>query len=73
MTRINLLGFWLGWPLEVAGLLPLEKCTDFMLSYVEPNERKLLLALATSIAKQLGEDTHDNVRLTLKQVLLGLL
>jgi len=63
----------LGWPLEVAGLLPLEKCTDFMLSYVEPNERKLLLALATSIAKQLGEDTHDNVRLTLKQVLLGLL
>ena len=63
----------LGWLLEVAGLLSLKKCTDSMLSYIEPDERKRLLSLATSIAKQLGEDTHDNVHFTLRQVLLELL
>ena len=59
----------LGWPLEVAGLIQLEKCTDSMLSYIEPDERKQLLDLAISIARGLGEDTHDNVRLALQQVL----
>ena len=43
-----------------------------MLSYIEPEERKRLLDLAISIAEQLGEDTHDNVRLTLRQVSLEL-
>lgn len=64
---------FLGWPLELAGLLTLGKCTDAMLSYIEPEESKRLLDLAISIARQLGEDTHENVRLTLRQVLLELL
>jgi hypothetical protein len=63
----------LSWPLEMAGLLSLEQCTDSMLSYIEPEERKRLIDLTASIANQLGEDTHDNVRLALKQVLLQLL
>lgn len=62
-----------GWPLETAGLLTLGECTDSMLSYIKPEERRQLLDLAISIAKQLGEDTHENVRLTLKQVLQELL
>jgi len=59
----------LGYPLEPAGLIQLERSVDFMLTYVEPDKRKRLFDLARSIAKQLGEDTHDNVRLTLRQVL----
>lgn len=59
----------LGWPLEGAGLIQLERCADSMLSYVEPGERKRLLGLAKSIVEQLVEDTHDNVRLALRQVL----
>lgn len=63
----------LGWPLEVAGLMQVEKSTDSMLNYIEPGERKRLLGTATRIATQLGEDTHNNVRLTLTQVLEDLL
>ena len=59
----------LGWPLEVAGLLELERSTDSMLNYMESGERKWLLDTAKDIAKQLGQDTHNNVRLTLRQVL----
>ncbi|MFB0556772.1 MAG: hypothetical protein ACETVW_02830 [Dehalococcoidia bacterium] len=62
-----------GWPLEVAGLMRLEECADSMLSYMELDERKRLVAEAISIAKQLGEDTHNNVRLTLGQVLQELI
>jgi len=62
----------LSWPLEAAGLLPLEKLADSILGYIEPTERKALLDLAADIAGQLGEDTHGNVRLTLRQVLLEL-
>ena len=63
----------LGWPLEVAGLMRLEGCADSMLSYMEPEERKRLLITAADIARQLGDDTHNNVRLTLRQVLRDLL
>lgn len=63
----------LGWPLEAAGLMQIERATDSMLKYIEPDERKRLLSTAMNIAKQLGEDTHDNVRLTLRQVLRELL
>jgi len=63
----------LGWPLEVAGLMKLEKSTDSMLNYMEPDERKQLLSMTRCIAKQLGEDTHNNVRLTLRQVLQELI
>jgi hypothetical protein len=63
----------LGWPLDVAGLMKLEKSTVSMLHYMEPDERKQLLALTISVAKQLREDTHNNVRLTLRQVLQRLL
>jgi len=63
----------LGWPLEVAGLMQLEKSTESMLNYIEPDERKQFLDAAIGIAKQLGEDTHNNVRLTLRQVLRELL
>ena len=59
----------MGWPLEAAGLMHVEKSTDLMLKYMEPGERKRLLDLAIHIAGQLGEDTHDNVRSTLTQVL----
>jgi hypothetical protein len=62
----------LSWPLEAAGLLSLEKLADSILGYIEPAERKALLDLAADITGQLGEDTHDNVRLTLRQVLLEL-
>ena len=62
-----------GWPLEVAGLMQLEGSTNSMLNYMEPDERKWLLGAAISIAKQLGEDTHNNVRLTLRQILRELL
>ena len=58
-----------GWPLEAAGLMPLQRYADSMLNYMEPEERNQLIDVATGIAKQLGEDTHNNVRLTLKQVL----
>lgn len=64
---------FLGWPLEAAGLLAWKDCAESVLSYIEPEERKRLLDLAISIAEQLGEDTHDNVRLTLRQVSLELL
>ena len=63
----------LGWPLEVAGLMKLGKSTDSMLNYMEPEERKQLLGMTICIAKQLGEDTHNNVRLTLRQVLQELI
>ncbi len=62
-----------GWPLEVSGLLQLSSCTDSMLNYVEADERRRLLSLAGSIAEQLGDDTHDNMRLALRQVLQELL
>jgi len=60
-------------PLEMAGLMKLGKSTDSMLNYLEPEERKRLLGMAVSIAGQLGDDTHNNVRLTLRRVLLELL
>ncbi len=60
---------FLGWPLEAAGLIKLEKCASSMLSYMEPGERTRLFGLAKSIVEQLGEDTHDNVRLALRYVL----
>lgn len=63
----------LGWPLKVAGLMPLEDAANSMLNYLELKERKRLLGMAVSIAKQLGDDTHNNVLLTLRQVLLELL
>ncbi|NWF77079.1 MAG: hypothetical protein HXY36_00510 [Chloroflexi bacterium] len=63
----------MGWPLELAGLMPLEDAADSMLNYLEPEERKRLLGMAVSIAKQLGDDTHNNVRLTLGQVLQELI
>jgi len=63
----------LGWPLEVAGLMRLEQSTESMLNYMEPDERKRLLGVAIGVAKQLGEDTHNNVHLTLGQVLRELL
>ena len=63
----------LGWPLEVAGLMQLERFTDSMLNYMESDERKRLLDAAIGIAKQLGQDTHNNVCLTLRQVLRELL
>jgi len=53
--------------------MQLEKCTESMLNYMEPDERKQLLGAAVCIAKQLGEDTHNNVRLTLRHVLRELL
>jgi len=60
----------LSWPLDIAGLLPLERYADSMLSYIEAEERKRWLDLAGSIAKQLSNDTHENIRLTLRKVLL---
>ncbi len=63
----------LGWTLEVAGLMQLESSTDSMLNYMESDERKRLFCAAISTAKRLGEDTHDNIRLTLRQVLRELL
>ena len=63
----------LSWPLEMAGLFALEQCIGSMLSYIEAEERKRLIDLTASISNQLGEDTHDNVRFTLRQVLLQLL
>jgi hypothetical protein len=63
----------LGWPLDAAGLMRLEEAANSMLSYMEPDERKRLVAEAISIAKQLGEDTHNNMRLTLGQVLQELI
>jgi hypothetical protein len=59
--------------MEAAGLMYIESATDSMLSYMEPDQRKQLLSMAINIAKQLGEDTHDSVRLTLKKVLQELL
>jgi len=59
----------LGWPLETAGLLQIDSCADSMLGYLEPGEQKRLLGLARSIAEQLGNDTHHNIRLTLRLVL----
>jgi hypothetical protein len=60
----------LSWPLDIAGLFPLERYADSMLSYIEAEERKRWLDLVGSIAKQLGDDTHENIRLTLRKVLL---
>jgi hypothetical protein len=59
----------LGWPLDVAGLMQLERSVYSMLNYMELSERKRLVGTAVNIAKQLGEDTHNNVRLTLRQAL----
>jgi hypothetical protein len=63
----------LGWPLELAGLMQLEVYANSMLSYMNPEERKWLLITAANIARQLSDDTHNNVRLTLRQVLRDLL
>jgi len=63
----------LSWPLDAAGLLPIETYTNSMLSYIATEERKRWLGLALGIAQQLGEDTHNNIRLTLRRVLLELL
>jgi hypothetical protein len=59
----------MGWPLEAAGLMHIEKSTDLMLKYMEPGERNRLVSFAKRIAKQLGENTQDNVSSTLTQVL----
>ena len=59
----------LGWPLEAAGLMQLEEAANSMLNYMETREQKRLLNLATNIAEQSGNDTHENVRLALSQVL----
>jgi hypothetical protein len=59
----------LAWPLETANLFKLEESAHRMLNYMELLVRKVLLACAEAIAKQLGEDTHNNVRLTLRKVL----
>jgi len=59
--------------LELAGLMQLEVYANSMLSYIDPEERKRLLITAANIARQLGDDTHNNVRVTLKQVLRDLL
>lgn len=58
-----------GWLLDGAGLIQLDKSTDSMLHYLGLEVRKQLLGLAISIATQLGGNTHNNVRLTLGQVL----
>ncbi len=63
----------MAWPLKLAGLIELEGYVDSMLSYIEPDERERLVCLTTSIAEELGEDTHDNVRLALMQALQELL
>ena len=63
----------LGWPLEVAGLMQLEVYANSMLSYMDTEEQKRLLITAVNIARQLSDDTHNNVRLTLRQVLRDLL
>jgi hypothetical protein len=59
----------MGCPLEAAGLMHIEKSTDLMLKYMEPEERKRIVGIARRIAEQLGEDTQDNIRSTLTQVL----
>ena len=59
----------LSWPLNIAGLFPLETYADSMLSYIEAEERKRWLGLVGSIAKQLGDNTHDSIRLTLRKIL----
>ncbi len=59
----------LGLPLETAGLLQIDSYVDSMLGYLEPDERRHLLDLARSTAEQLGNDTHDNIRLALRLVL----
>lgn len=59
----------LGLPLEKAGLLQIDSYVDSMLGYLEPDERRRLLDLARSTAEQLGDDTHDNIRLALRLVL----
>jgi hypothetical protein len=64
---------FLGWPMETAGLLHLESAIDSMLNYLESEERRQLLSMAARIAEQLGDDTHNNVSLTLGRVLLELL
>jgi len=59
----------LGWPLKQAGLVQVETLADSMLSYLEPGERKRLIALAAGIIELLGNDTHENVSAALRQVL----
>jgi hypothetical protein len=59
----------LGLPLEKAGLFQIDNCADSMLGYLEPDERTRLLDLARRTAEQLGNDTHDNIRLALRLVL----
>jgi hypothetical protein len=59
----------LGWPLAEARLIALKEMTDSMLSYMQPEERKLLIETAEGIVNQLGQKTHDNVSLTLRLVL----
>jgi len=63
----------LAWLLKVAELFHLEKSTEAMLDYLESEQRKQLLDMATNIASQLGENTHDNVRSALRQSLQMLL
>ena len=59
----------LSWPLKQAGLVGAETLADSMLSYLEPGERERLLTLAAAIIELIGDDTHDNVRAALRQVL----
>ena len=63
----------LGFALAAAGLMQLEESTDSMLNYIESEERRRLLGLVASIDGELGDDTHDNVRLALQKVLRELL
>ena len=59
----------LSWPLKQAGLVQAETLADSMLGYLEPEERERLLTLAAAIIELIGDDTHDNVRAALRQVL----
>jgi hypothetical protein len=60
----------LGIPLETAGLVDLETWNDQMLCYVSPKERRDWLVYARNLARQLGDNTHENIRLALRSVLV---
>jgi hypothetical protein len=59
----------LGMPLETAGLVELESLNDQMLYYTSPEERRDWLGFARNLARQLGVNTHENIRLALRAVL----
>ena len=51
---------------------PAEGAFTVAMASMDSDTKTALLDLAADITGQLGEDTHDNVRLTLRQVLLEL-